>query len=410
MRSSCTEGHLGLGHYRLLLVDDDDADAELVTRSLRRQPEFAYTLDRARSLDECLTACRGSQYDVVLLDLNMPGTNGIDTVRAVVTSVSDPAVVVVTGQNDRTLALQALQAGAQDYLVKHHINAHEICRSIRYAAGRKQSQDDLLRLREDFLSHVSHEIRTPLTAAVGALELLQDGDFGPLSETAVHLFEIMGHNLLLLRTMVSDLIDTTMVRSGQLSMYRRAVLPAELIPPIVEAMSPLAHGGGVTLEHRIGDVDPVLADPNRITQVLTNLISNAIKYTRAGGRVTVTVDTESEGRVAFAVADTGVGMPPEVLPHLFDRLYQVPKDGIAVSRRGLGLGLYISQEIVHAHDGEITAASVLGSGSCFSFRLPRASRSLPFSTQDPALTGAHDARAGLPIETRGHNGDDPGGR
>jgi len=366
-----TETRLLLETCRILLVEDDDGDAGLVTWALKRQAEFPYVLRRVETLDECLTACQRQEYDVILLDLTLPGSSRLNTVTTVTHAVTTP-VVVFTGLDDKQTALEAVQAGAQDYLVKQNVNPHEICRSIRYAMERKQARDFLVRLREDFLTHVSHEFRTPLTAAVGAIEILRDTLDPEAHPAEAKLIAMAASNLLLLRAMVGDLVDTTMVTTGKLFMHMRPNNVKDLVTPLVAALTPVAVRNGLHLNSQLNTETPVQADPERVTQVLTNLISNAIKFTPEGGHIDVSVDPAEtpDNRVMFTVSDTGTGIPDEAQPFLFERLYQAPQNLEGGSRNGLGLGLYISRELIHAHGGELHVSSTPGEGSRFSFTLP----------------------------------------
>jgi signal transduction histidine kinase len=367
MRSS--EGLMGLGECRILLVEDDDGDAGLIYRSLKRQTEFTYSVDRAHTLDECISVCNDREFDIILLDLHLPGTDNLDTVRAVIRGAPGPAVIVVTGLDDASTAMEAVKAGAHDYLIKYNVNPYELCRSIRYAQDRRQAGNDLLRLRNEFLNNVAHEFRTPLTTIVGAIEMLQDGDCGTLPPMADRALSMAGRSLLLLRAMVGNLVDTTMARTGDLSVNARPVAAPALIASVVDAMMPAALQAEITLTCRVDGPLVVRADPERITQLLTNLLTNAIDHTPAGGTVSVTVDAPHDGLIEFAVEDTGTGIASEAMPHLFEPLYQAPKSEVAASRQGLGLGLYLSQEIIRAHGGELSVTSRAGAGSRFTFTL-----------------------------------------
>jgi signal transduction histidine kinase len=326
-------------------------------------------VDRAYTLDECLNLCSAREFDIILLDLHLPGTDNLDTVRAVIQGAPGPAVIVVTGLDDASTAVKAVKEGAHDYLVKHNVNPYELCRSIRYAQGRKQAGNDLARMRNEFLSNVTHEFRTPLTAVVGAIEMLQDGDCGALSPMANRAISIASRSLLLLRVMIGDLVDTTMARAGDLSVNARPVAVPALIASVVDAMMPSAQRADITLTCRAEGPLVVRADPERLNQVLTNLITNAITHTPAAGTVALTVEAPHGGPIEFAVEDTGTGIAPEAMPHLFEPLYQAPKSEVVASRRGLGLGLYVSREIIRAHGGELSVTARAGAGSRFTFTL-----------------------------------------
>lgn len=354
----------------ILLVEDDDGDAGLVTWALSRQSEFSFTLDRRDTLDRAIEACRTNTYSVIILDLHLPGAEPLGTISAMAGASPESAIVILSGLNDKSIAEQSVLAGADDYLVKQSVNQNAICRSIRHSLERRQCKNIQLRLREEFLSHVSHELRTPLAAALGAAEMFQDGDCGDLTAAGARFLGILTSNLRLLETMIGDLVDTTMVRSGKLSIAVRPARVDSLVSRVVSAMSPLADSAGINLQMDIQAFGSVLADAERITQVLTNLVSNAIKYTPAGGSVIVTATVVRMTHVQITVRDSGIGIPATSLPSLFDRLYQVPQDAIATSRRGLGLGLFISKEIVEAHGGTLTAASEAGMGTEMTVSLP----------------------------------------
>ncbi|HEX2810600.1 MAG TPA: HAMP domain-containing sensor histidine kinase [Kineosporiaceae bacterium] len=362
--------------HRILLIEDDAADAGLVARALKRQTEFSYRLQVMASMEEFLADPR-PEADVILLDLNLPGYSGLDAFATLTDAVPGQAVVVLTSLDDNEMAMAAVHAGAQDYLVKQNVNPHDLCRAIHYAAERRAATDLLVQLRDDFLAHVSHELRTPLSAAVGAVELLQAGDAGPLPPDQQHLVAMAARNLVQLHAMVADLIDSTMIRSGKPTVHVRTIDVADTVAGVAESMTPIAQRAHVTLTIAVPDHLPAVADPERLVQVLTNLTSNAIRYTPPQGTVTITATQDGshgEPRVTLTVADTGQGIAPTALPHLFDRLYQVPNDQTHVSRKGLGLGLYLCRELLLAQGGDIGVRSRPGHGSVFTVTLPAPTR------------------------------------
>lgn len=225
-------------------------------------------------------------------------------------------------------------------------------------------------IRRDFVANVSHELRTPISSIKGYAETLLDGALND-KENAGDFIRIISSEAERLANLVNDLLDLSKIESGRVELKRE---PCDVSAAIHKALSGLAKQAseaGVTI--RV-DAPPgaarIFADEGTITQVLYNLIDNAIKYNRPGGSVVVSV--KDMGRsVEIKVADTGMGIPPEDLPRIFERFYRVDK---ARSREkgGTGLGLSIVKHIVQAHGGEVLAASVLGKGSTFSFTIPKA--------------------------------------
>ena len=169
--------------------------------------------------------------------------------------------------------------------------------------------------------------------------------------------------------MIQDLLDVRRMESGRLGIDAKPESPASLVNDTIEMLLPLAKGSFITLEADVAEnLLPVVADAARIQQVLSNLVGNAVKFTPRDGRVTVCAE-QIDGGVRFGVIDTGPGIPPDQVPHIFGRFWQaMPSD-----RRGIGLGLAIAKGIVEEHGGMIWVESQVGFGSTFYFTLPSAS-------------------------------------
>lgn len=265
------------------------------------------------------------------------------------------------------------------------------------------------RLKDRFLSHVSHELRTPVAAVYQFLSLLLDGLAGDLTPEQREYLEMAFRNVNQLKQLIGDLLEATRVRTGKLRLHPRLLVPGRLLPPAVDSFKPAAHDRGITLtfEPLPESLPPVVADPARVTQVLANLLTNALKFTPEGGRVSVCAgrDTlEAPGQLCVSVADTGCGMEATDCARIFDELYQVERS-TANSRQGLGLGLFICKELVTQMGGRIWVESEAGQGSTFNFSLPLWS----FRDRLPRFLAVPAAEAGpelvwLEIVLQ-HNGD-----
>ncbi|HEX6632008.1 MAG TPA: ATP-binding protein, partial [Gemmatimonadaceae bacterium] len=241
------------------------------------------------------------------------------------------------------------------------------------------------RMKDEFISVVSHELRTPLTAIRGSLGLLAAGKAGDIPQRGQRMLDIAVQNTDRLIRLINDILDIERIESGKVAMEPGPVNAAELVQGAAEVMLPMAERAGVELYVW---AEPLLlvADADRMLQVLTNLVSNAIKFSPAGTQVSVTVEPDG-GEALFRVADQGRGIPHDRLESIFERFQQVDSSD-SRQKGGTGLGLAICRSIVGQHGGRIWAESIPGEGSTFSFTLP-----LPVADEevdDGAAPGADD--------------------
>ena len=361
----------------VLLVEDNPGDARLVELLLEDVQRTRYTVTRVSSMSEALPHLSAAHRpDVVLLDLGLPDSHGLETIVRARSASTDTPLVVLTGFDDEALALQALDAGAQDYLVKGKAESDSIARTIRHAVQRQRLQAEAeharerqLQLKDEFLSHVSHELRSPLTAVSLLVTVVRDALPAQQDDQHREYLDVAVRNLKQLATMIDDLLEVTRAETGHMKVEPRRMALEPVIGDVLETIRVTAADKGVTL---VADgaiaLPAVFADPDRVRQVVVNLVDNALKFTPHGGRISVTVAAEGDV-VRVSVADTGCGIAGEDCARIFDRLYQVESDAHS-SRRGLGLGLYICSQIVERHGGSIQVESEAGEGSTFSFTLP----------------------------------------
>ena len=223
--------------------------------------------------------------------------------------------------------------------------------------------------KSDFLHAVSHELRTPLGTISGFAQLLLEGHATPLTEAQAEDVRLIGAGARQLLELINDILDVSMIESGELRLEFSRVSLDEVIRDVVEIHRPLVLSRDVTLEAELqGELPPVECDRRRVTQILTNLVSNAIKFTERGTVVVRAAYDESADRVLIHCIDTGAGIEPEDLDKIFEEYRQVG----SVKRRakGTGLGLSIARAIAVHHGGDLTVESSLGVGSTFTLRLP----------------------------------------
>jgi CheY-like chemotaxis protein/anti-sigma regulatory factor (Ser/Thr protein kinase) len=232
-----------------------------------------------------------------------------------------------------------------------------------YAAAQEAS-----RLKDDFLASLSHELRTPLNAILGYARMLRTGILGP--ERYDKGIETIERNATSLTQLVEDVLDISRIVSGKIRLNVQPVEFPDIVRRAVDAVTPAADAKTVRVEIVIDpQAAPVSGDPERLQQILWNLLANAVKFTGKGGQVQVRLERVNS-HVEVAVSDTGVGIAPEFLPHVFERFRQADS-GIARAHGGLGLGLSIAKQLTEMHGGTIDAASSgLGTGATFRVKLP----------------------------------------
>ncbi len=270
-------------------------------------------------------------------------------------------VLVFTGHKNLLTARLHIEAVQESY--------RELQEKNRQIEESYRSLKELDRLKSNFLATMSHELRTPLTSVIGYSEMMLEGLGGPLtSEQREYLGIIMekGESLLQL---ISSILDISKIEAGRLKLVIQDVDLGQVMRDAVATVAPLARKKGLTVALVPGSPPRVHCDREKIRQCLINLVNNAVKFTPAGGTVTLAAAPLSGDRVSLQVTDNGIGIAPDHLPRVFDVFYQV--DGSATREHGgAGLGLAIVKSYVEAHGGEVTVQSAVGQGTTFTLVLP----------------------------------------
>ena len=363
---------------RVLLIEDNPGDADLVRLHLV-ESHSDVQVNCVPRLSDALACLDVEAPSLVLLDLNLPDSQGADTYRRILKKSPNVPVVILSGQDDQSLAIKAVHHGVQDYLVKGELTGKQLERALHCAIERQGllragevARKQQIEFKNQFLSHVSHELRTPLSCIHQYITLLLDGLAGPVVDSQIEHLKTVLKSVNQLHAMIHDLLEASRAESGKTRIEARCIDIGELIQQAVATMEPRATEKHVSLGTALDPTIPlVYADPDRTCQVLIKLIDNGIKFTPPNGSVTVKaslVETDPAS-VYLSVSDSGRGIPEGSLPLVFERRYQDP-DAVDGNRTGLGLGLYLAKEIVSLQGGRMWVASQPGSGSTFSFTLP----------------------------------------
>ena len=260
-------------------------------------------------------------------------------------------------------AARALARGdfSQRVEVKTRDEVGELARTFNTMAEELARTEEV---RHGLVADVAHELRTPVSNIRGYLEAIKDG----LLQADASTLDSMHEEAVLLARLIDDLQELALAESGQLALYTQPCDMADLVRKAIVAVGPQALAKAVQVEQQVPDSMPIEADPERISQVLRNLLVNSTNYTPPGGRIRVWAEVVAdEARVN--VEDTGAGIPPEELPYVFERFYRVDKSRSRATG-GVGLGLTVARRLVEAHGGKIMALSQEGEGSTFTFTIP----------------------------------------
>jgi signal transduction histidine kinase len=388
---------------RVLLIDDDRDDYLLTKDLFAELPDHEFEFDWVGDYDAGLRAILGGAYDVYLLDYRLGARTGLEMLHEIRTAGSTAPIVLLTGQGEWEIDRDAVRAGAADYVEKSRLDATLLERSIRHAflqkryeaelerqvqerthelnqlnqdlqrevAVRKQAEEalkDADRRKDEFLATLAHELRNPLAPIRNALEIMRLASDRPESVNKAR--GMMERQVTQMVRLIDDLLDVSRITRGKLQLVTERVELGAIIESAVEISRPQIEKAELTLSvtgpgHEVW----LTADRVRLAQVLSNLLNNAAKYTEPGGKVFLVAE-QTGSEATIRVRDTGIGIPPELLPRVFELFTQVDRS-LNRSQGGLGIGLALVRRLMEMHGGRVTALSEgPGRGAEFVVRIP----------------------------------------
>jgi len=358
----------------ILVIDDEESMRDSCCQILTKD---GYLCANAEDGLIGLEKTEELKPDLVLIDLKMPGINGLEVLGKV--KKIDPNIipVVITGYATVESAVEAMKKGAYDFLPKP-FTPEELRIIIRRGIERRKLtlEADTLRkekrlIEENFITMVSHQLRSPLGAILQYFEVILAGMVGEVDPKQKEMLLKAKERLESLLTLINDWLDVAKIDHGKIIDKVKPLSLKRVIKKLIKDVQPLAQENGIALEFRPSTKnDLVQGDEETLEQVFSNLITNAIRYNKPKGRVLIAIK-ENKDYIASEVQDTGIGIAQEHLPLIFDQFYRVSRSE-SQKIKGTGLGLSIAKKIVEAHGGSIQVSSELGKGSNFTVLLPKA--------------------------------------
>jgi signal transduction histidine kinase len=409
---------------KVLVVDDDEVDRILLIRSLKAAGINIY-LTEVSNFDEAISTLAKTTFDCIFLDYCLPGRDGLTLVKEIRSLDIISPLIVLTGQGDEQIAVDIMKAGAYDYIKKSKITPDKLAQvtrsAIKYyqahteatlANQRLQESYDLLvkqnhkleaqqrqiqlqnwqlkkasQLQSQFLSTMSHELRTPLNAVIGFSQMLLRPSKGVLNEQQSNMVETILKNGKQLLTMLNEILDLSEIEAGHVKLKPDFFDLTQVVSNVVEEIRPQATVKNINLFTAINLTNPkVFNDSRRLKQILTHLLSNAIKFTNSSGKVWIEVSEIQLGiqsgiqsavnsnkeinQLVISVNDTGIGIAPEDLEYIFEPFRQIDQT-ITKKYPGTGIGLAITDSLIKMMSGTITVSSELGQSTTFQIEIPR---------------------------------------
>ncbi|HEV8654978.1 MAG TPA: ATP-binding protein [Candidatus Limnocylindria bacterium] len=367
---------------KVLVVDDEQSVATTIKAILELDGSEVTAVTSGK---EALAQLREHEFDVVLTDLRLDDLDGIEILRETQKLWPDTVAIMLTGYASLESAVSALRSGAYDYLIKPS-DVDELRATIGRALERRRLRQRLVeleqldKLKTQFLSMASHELRTPLTAVSGFMQIARrrmsrlsgavdvPPNWREEAQKADETLEMANRQSKKLARLIDELLDVSRLQQGRVEMRLAEIELAEVVRDVAERMRLLSKSNEI--ETKIEGTAPIVGDRDRIEQVLENLVGNAIKYSPETGRIEMSLRVNGSNAVV-SVRDEGIGIAPGEVEKIFGLFYRSP-DPRADHVGGLGLGLYISREIVSRHHGRLWAERNADTGTTFHVTLPLA--------------------------------------
>lgn len=374
-----TEGPNAFSNALILVIDDEETQRLLTLDNLE---EEGFRVEEASNGTEGLKLVRELRPDLVLLDVMMPGIDGFEVCRQLRAdpSICHTPIIIITGREDTEDVQKGFAAGATDFLtkpvvwnllpnrVRYVLKTSRLERELRAA---KLVAEKASEAKSTLLSTMGHELRTPLNAIIGFTGMMKQAAFGPVGSPQYEEFVIDIHTSgMRLLDAINAILEIVNCESGQLEKHETEVGLVELVTSVIQQIAQEARASGVQIVNDVSDDGVCIrGDQQRLYQILLNLASNAVRFTKKGGVVRLNSSRSGPGDLVFAVTDNGIGISAEDLPRMMEPFEQADNK-LARQYEGLGLGIPVAVAMARLHGGNIAYESELGKGTTARITIP----------------------------------------
>ena len=357
---------------KVLMAETPAKDVQSVKKALSESSEILFTIEAVSDRKSALERFLKGGIDVVIMDQNILNSQGLDVLSSWSKTAPTAPIVILSDKEDKNFLSEAIRRGAKDYLTKVEMSGPLLSRVLVYAIERKENEikmKSLANMGLDFVSLVSHELRAPLAITKEGVNLVLDKILGKTNQKQQQVLTTARKNIDRLDQIIMNILDISKIEAGRIALKKQWVDLADMVKRVAGSFDARIKEKNLTLKvSATSEKIEVLADRDRLYQVLTNLVNNAVKFTNAGTiEIVITV---KENKIECSISDTGIGIAKENQCRVFGKFQQLAWEE-GGGEKGMGLGLAISKAIIELHHGQISVESQLGKGSRFTFNLPK---------------------------------------
>ncbi len=366
-----------MGEEKIQVLIADDEDPLRITISAWLEDE-GFQVEQAADGLEAIKKTQSKDFDIAILDIKMPGANGLEVLRFIKKNSSQTEVVMMTGMSDVSMAVEAMKLGAKEYLTKP-IDMDQLVPQLKGIIKTRDAEDRIRRLQTEHTARLLYDLHNPIAGLKQSIGYLLKGMAGSLGDHQKELLGYMTTSIDKVIDLLTDMMDLTKLEGGRVRLNKGIGTLSATVQSVTQEFRVPIQSNNITLDfYTEPDLPSLEYDAEKITQVVQNFLSNAVKHTPAQGAIVVQMKKVAivleEGQpptehLMVSVFNSGSGIPKEELPLIFDR-YRDLISGTGSQKKSTGLGLVISQRIIEAHNGKIWVESEPGKGSTFFFALP----------------------------------------